>query len=129
MEDRMQDGHEMMHGPGGGWEVVEALGTLVAFLLLAGLLVLVVWGAYRLLVRPRVGAREDPAVGILRERLARGEVSAEEYEITLEILRESRMHEQSATLGSPEAGSPRRTYEDYVRDAMSRLKFGRNAGS
>jgi uncharacterized membrane protein len=129
MKDRMLEGHEMMHGPAGGWELFDAFETFLGLLLLAVLLALTAWCAYRLVVTLRVGAREDPAVGILRERLARGEVSADEYESTLEVLRKSHPQEQRISLKSPDRSSIGRTYEDYVREAMNRLKFGRSADS
>jgi uncharacterized membrane protein len=116
-----------MHGPPGGSEFVEAVGTFSAFLLLLVLLALLAWGVYRLIPHLRVGARTDPAEGILRERLARSEVSAEEYESTLEILRSSRL--QGAFPERRYGSSLRKTYEDYVREAMNRLKAGRSAGS
>jgi hypothetical protein len=49
--------------------------------------------------------------------------AADEYESTLEVLRSSRA--QSST--SPElrnGGSLSRTYEDYAREAMTRLRPG-----
>ena len=116
-----------MYGPPGGWDFVETIGTFSAFLLLLVLLTLLAWGAYRLILRLRVGAWADPAEGILRERLARGEVSAEEYESTLEILRSSRP--QGAFPERRYGSSLRKTYEDYVREAMNRLSAGRGAGS
>lgn len=126
MENRMLEGHEMMHGPAVGWELFEAFEAFLGLMLLIGLLALTAWFGYRLIVRLRVGARADPAVDILRERLARGEVSADEYESTLEVLRKSQPQEQSTSLKSRDGSSPRRTYEDYVREAMNRLRFGRN---
>lgn len=127
MEDRAFDGGAM-HGHAGGWPFVEAIGTLSAFLVLLVLLAVLAWGAYRLVPRLRdVG--EDPAETILRERLARGEVSAEEYEGTLEVLRSSRPREQGTPPGSRGGRLPRRTYEDYVREAMNRLRPGKSAGS
>lgn len=119
----------MMHGQAVGWELFDAFESFLGLLLLAGLLALTVWFAYRLTVRLRVGARADPAVGILRERLARGEVSADEYESTLEVLRKSQPREQSTSLKSQDRSSPGRTYEDYIREAMNRLRLGRNADS
>ena len=126
MEDRAFEGGAM-HGPPGGWDFVEAIGTFSAFLLLLVLLALLAWGADRLIPRLRVGAWADPAEGILRERLARGEVSAEEYESTMDILRSSRA--QGAFPERRYGSSLRRTYEDYVREAMNRLRAGRGAGS
>jgi hypothetical protein len=116
-----------MYGPPGGWEFVDAVGTFSAFLLLLALLALLAWAAYRFVPHLRAGGRTDPAEGILRERLARGEVSADEYETTLKLLRSSRAQ---GTSPEPRNGSPlRRSYEDYVREAMNRLRPGRNAGS
>jgi fatty acid desaturase len=112
MEDRAFEGGAM-HGPPGGWDFVEAIGTFSAFLLLLVLLALLAWGAYRLIPRLRVGAWADPAEGILRERL--------------DILRSSRA--QGAFPERRYGSSLRRTYEDYVREAMNRLRAGRGAGS
>ncbi|HEX6710223.1 MAG TPA: hypothetical protein VF068_07800 [Rubrobacter sp.] len=127
MENRILEGHEMMHGQAVGWEFFDAFGPLLGLLLLAGLLALTAWYAYQLAVRLRVGARVDPAVVIVRERLARGEVSADEYESTLEVLRKSQPQEQSKSLRSSDRSSNGRTYEDYVREAMNRLRLGRSA--
>ena len=60
------------------------------------------------------GERAGSAEEILRERFARGEISAEEYVKSYEVLQET---------------PSRRSYEDYVRDAMERLRSGRNTGS
>jgi putative membrane protein len=86
-------------------------GTTV--LVLAGLLAVVAWGVTRLLPSLR-GGRAGSAEEILRERFARGEISAEEYVKTYEVLHET---------------PSRRSYEDYVRDAMERLRPGRGTGS
>jgi putative membrane protein len=127
MDEKVFDGGGAMHGPAGGWELVEMIGTFWALLVLLVLLALLVWGTYRFTLRPRVGGRVDPAEGILRERLARGEVSTDEYESTLDILRSSQA--QSTALEPRNGASLIRTYEDYVREAMNRLRLGRNAGS
>jgi len=127
MEDRAFDGGGAMHGAAGGWEFVEVIGTFSALLLMLFVLGLLAWGAYRLVPGLRGGGWVDPAEGILRERLARGEVSTDEYESTLEILRSS--HPQDVPLEPRSGGSLRRTYDDYVREAMNRLRPGRNAGS
>lgn len=50
---------------------------------------------------------------ILRERSARGEISAEEYVKFYEVLHET---------------PSRRSYEDYVRDLMDQLRPGRGTG-
>ena len=85
----------------------------VAFLVLAGLLAVAAWGATRILPSRR-GERAGSAEEILRERFARGEISAEEYTKSYEVLRET---------------PSQRSYEDYVRDVMERLRPGRGTGS
>ena len=80
----------------------------LAILFLGGLLAMTVWGATRLLP-PRRGERTGSAEEILRERFARGEISAEEYLRSYEVLRET---------------SSQKSYEDYVREAMERLRPG-----
>ena len=127
MEHRAFDGGMPMLGPPGGGELIEAIGAFSGLLLLLVLLALAAWATYHYLPRLRVGERADPAERILRERLARGEVAAEEYESTLELLRSSRA--QSTYPEPRPGGSLRRTYDDYVREAMNRLKPGRNVGS
>jgi putative membrane protein len=86
----------------------------VAFLVLAGLLAVAAWGATRLLPARR-GERAGSAEEILRERFARGEISAEEYKKSYEVLRRETPSQRS--------------YEDYVRDVMERLRPGRGTGS
>ena len=58
----------------------------VAFLVLAGLLAVAAWGATRILPSRR-GERAGSAEEILRERFARGEITAEEFQRSIEILR------------------------------------------
>lgn len=75
--------------------MVSAAGTgnallwmFVPLLLLGGLLVAIAWGAVRIFER---GEEEsESAEEILRERFARGEIDAGEYEQTLEVLRSQR---------------------------------------
>lgn len=86
----------------------------IAILVLAGFLAMAAWGVTRLLPSRR-GERAGSAEEILRERFARGEISAEEYVKSYEVL-----HETTPS---------RRSYEDYVRDLMDRLKPGRGTGS
>jgi hypothetical protein len=62
----------------------------------------------------KLGERAGSAEEILRERFARGEISAEEYVKSYQVLRET---------------SSQRSYEDYVRDVMERLRPGRGTGS
>ena len=57
-----------------------------AILFLAGLLAVAAWGVTRLLPSLR-GERAGSAEEILRERFARGEISAEEFQRSIEILR------------------------------------------
>ncbi len=81
----------------------------IAILVLAGLLAVAAWGVTRLLPSRR-GERAGSAEEILRERFARGEISAEEYVKSYEVLHET---------------PSQRSYEDYVRDLMDRLRPGR----
>jgi uncharacterized membrane protein len=85
----------------------------VAILVLAGLLAVAAWGVTRILPSRR-GERASSAEEILRERCARGEISAEEYAKAYQVLHET---------------PSQRNYEDYVRDLMDRLRSGRGTGS
>ena len=85
----------------------------IAILVLVGFLAVAVWGVPRLLPFGR-GERAGSAEEILRERFARGEISAEEYVKSYEVLHET---------------PSRRSYEDYVRDLMDRLRPERDTGS
>jgi len=85
----------------------------VAILVLGGLLAVAAWGATRILPSRR-GERAGSAEEILRERFARGEISAEEYVKSYQVLHET---------------PSQRSYEDYVRDLMERLRPGRGTGS
>ena len=85
----------------------------IAILILAGLLAVTVWSVTRILSSRR-GERAGSAEEILRERFARGEISAEEYVKSYQV-----MHETPS----------QRSYEDYVRDLMERLRPGRDTGS
>lgn len=82
-------------------------------LVLAGLLAVAAWGVSRLLPSRR-SEWASSAEEILRERFARGEISAEEYLKSYEVLHET---------------PSRRSYEDYVRDLMGRVRPGRGMGS
>jgi hypothetical protein len=84
----------------------------MALLVLAGLrrpLAVASWRLTRILPSRR-GERAGSAEEILRVRFARGEISAEEYVKSYEVLHESQSQ---------------RSYEDYVRDDMERLRPGR----
>lgn len=91
----LQSGHDWDGGPpwaDGNDGVSFGPWVLLPFLFWIGLLALVAWIVTRLFPRRRDGAsgsanRRDPAVEILRERFARGEVTTEEYLRSLRILR------------------------------------------
>ncbi len=85
----------------------------VAILVLAGLLAVASWGVTRILPSRR-GERASSAEEILRERFARGEISAEEYAKAYQVLHET---------------PSQRNYEDYVRDLMDRRRPGRGTDS
>ena len=85
----------------------------IAILILAGFLAVAAWGVTRVLPSRR-GERAGSAEEILRERFARGEISAEEYAKAYQVLHET---------------PSQRNYEDYVRDLMDRLRPGRGTGS
>ena len=81
-----------MDGPMGEWGDGFWWPFMLVRLLLWGVfLSLLVWFAVRVFSRgrgdARPGATRDSAEEILRERFARGEINAEEYERSLEILR------------------------------------------
>ena len=86
----------------------------ITILVLAGLLAVAAWGVTRLLPSRR-GERVGSAEEILRERFARGEISAEEYVKSYEVLHET--------------PPSQRSYEDYVRDLTNRLRPGRGTDS
>jgi putative membrane protein len=81
----------------GGWGVFWIIGTLVPLLLFGGLIAVIVWAVMRLgsggpaaSGRHTAGSadiQEQSAEEILRQRFARGEVDAEEYEERLRVLR------------------------------------------
>lgn len=82
----MMNGYGWDHMGAWGW-----VGMTLMMLLWFGLIALVIWT----LVNPRAGrttpmtdppARHDPALGTLRERFARGEITADEYEQSRRVL-------------------------------------------
>ena len=83
----------------------------IAILILASLLALA-WGVTRILPSRR-GEEAGSAEEILRERFARGEISAEEYVKAYQVLHET---------------PSQRSYGDYVRDLTDRLRPGRDTG-
>ncbi|MEJ7843522.1 MAG: SHOCT domain-containing protein [Rubrobacter sp.] len=91
----MMNGFDGMVGGGGGW-----LWMLLPLLFWGGLLAFAVWALIRIFPNRAggngdSGARGESAEEILRKRFARGEIDAEEYERTLEVLK----GERSATKG------------------------------
>jgi putative membrane protein len=108
-----------MDGPMGEWGAGFWLPFMLVRLLLLGVLLsLLVWFAVRVFSRgrsdSRPGATKDSAEEILRERFARGEINAEEYEKSMKTMRET---------------SPQKGYEDYVREAEERLRSERQTDS
>lgn len=80
----------------GGWGVFGWLWMLLPLLFWGGLLAVIVWAVVRVFPNRRAedGRFEargdpagDPAENALRERFARGEVDADEYERSLRVLR------------------------------------------
>jgi uncharacterized membrane protein len=105
---------------GGPFEIIEDIfGVFIGLLVLVGFLGLIAWGATRVLSVRQGGERADSAAEIVSKRFARGEITAEEYERYIETLREN---------PSPE-NPPHRSYEDYVRDALERLRLRRGTDS
>jgi putative membrane protein len=107
-----------MDGPMGGWGGLWWPFMLIPLLLWGVFLSLLVWFAVRILSKGRGAARPgatiDSAEEILRERFARGDISAEEYDKSMKALRETQ---------------PRKGYEDYVREAEERLRSERDTES
>ena len=70
----------------GAWMLLGGLFSLLRLLLLVGL-ILLVWRVLNArLLWDRLGHRQDPAAGILRERYARGEINEDEYRKRLATL-------------------------------------------
>ena len=108
-----------MDSPMGGWDAGFWWPFMLVRLLLWGVfLSLLVWFAVRVFSRGRSdthpGATKDSAEEILRERFARGDISAEDYEKSMRVMRET---------------SPQKGYEDYVREAEERLRSERDTDS
>ena len=83
------------------------MGGGVGTILLLVVLVVVVWAIIKLVPdwQDRLGLnrrREDSAEETLRQRFARGEIDAEEYERSLEVLRHGRASERSSAKGGVE---------------------------
>lgn len=99
----MMDGDMM-----GDWSGFGLAGILLNLLLLVGLVAVIAWVVTTILPTRRAQGQRleeratDSAEEILRERFARGEIEAEEYERSLETLRRK---------------PKERTYEDLAREA------------
>jgi putative membrane protein len=83
------------------------MGGGVGTILLLVVLVVVVWAIIKLVPdwQDRLGLngrREDSAEETLRQRFARGEIDAEEYERSLEVLRHGRASERRSAKGGVE---------------------------
>ena len=108
----------MMDDPVGGWSGLWWPFMLIRLLLLGVFLSLLVWFAVRVFSRgrgdSRPGATKDSAEEILRERFARGDISAEEHEKSMKALHET---------------PPQKGYEDYVREAEEQLRSERDTDS
>ena len=91
MMDLMMYMPGMMDSPTGDWGGFWWPFMLIPLLLWGVFLSLLVWFVVRVLSKgrraARPGATTDSAEEILRERFARGEITAEEYERSLQILR------------------------------------------
>lgn len=82
--------HGFDNGPGRMMGGFSSWWVLVPILFWAGLLALIGWAVARIFPKSRPGSdepRRDNAEEVLRERFARGEVDAEEYERSLGVLR------------------------------------------
>ena len=77
----------------GGWGVLSILWLLVPPLFLVGLLAVIVWAVVQITANRQGGGAEgragaNSAEEVLRQRFARGEIDAEEYEERRRVLRE-----------------------------------------
>src|SRR5215204_3070155 len=69
----------------GGWGIFGIMGTLVPLLFFGGLIAVIVWAVVRITANRQGGGTEpraggDSAEEALRQRFARGEIDAEEYD-------------------------------------------------
>src|SRR5215217_4715904 len=76
----------------GGWGTLGILGVLVQLLFWGGLLAVIVWAVVRITANRQGGGTDarvggDSAEEVLRQRFARGEIDAEEYDERRRILR------------------------------------------
>lgn len=76
----------------GGWGFFGIIGALVQLLFFGGLIAVIVWAVVRITANRQGGGAElraggDSAEEILRQRFAKGEIDAEEYDERRRILR------------------------------------------
>jgi putative membrane protein len=76
----------------GSWGILGILGVLVQLLFWGGLLAVIVWAVVRITANRQGGGTDarvggDSAEEVLRQRFARGEIDAEEYDERRRILR------------------------------------------
>src|SRR5215203_926911 len=124
MVDLMTYAPGILDGPMGGWGVGFWWPFMIFRLLFwVAILAFIAFFAVRILSRGRgpgwrgpgrPGSPSDQAEAILRERFARGDISAEEYESYMKTMRDN---------------PPRKDYEDYVREAEERLRSERDPDS
>jgi putative membrane protein len=80
-----------------GWGVLGLVWMLVPLLFWGGLIAVIVWAVTRVAASRHddaiLGCEERSAEEILRQRSARGEINAEEYEERRRVLNESRRGE------------------------------------
>ena len=86
----MMDQGGMMDG---GWGIFAIIGTLIPLLLFGGLIAVIVWAVVRITANRQGAGAElraggDSAEEVLRQRFAKGEIGAEEYEERHRTLRE-----------------------------------------
>lgn len=83
--------NDMMHGSGMGWGMSSFWtfsSLLILFLLFISVIVILVWMMKPNLIRSS-RTNENQAIDILNERLAKGEISEEEYDRLKEKIKET----------------------------------------
>lgn len=103
-----------MDGAMGGWGIFGVIGSLLGLFFMMALAALILFVALRIFSGRRSFGRTNSAEDILRERFARGEIPAEEYEQSVQVLRDT---------------PSQKSYEDYIREAMNRLRPSRSTDS
>jgi|SRR5215208_4903590 putative membrane protein len=91
---------------GGGWGIFGIIGMLVPLLFFGGLIAVIVWAVTQLgsgghapsgrYAAGSAGIHEQSAEEIVKQRFARGEIDAEEYEERHRVLREEREQSPAA---------------------------------